>query len=383
MIHPARQVDFKDLYNSLQMAVQEGLIYEHKGDDGLHLYCYSDETVYERQWNTITLMARGLIIHPESEAVVATPFPKFFNVGEAQADGIPDLPFETFEKLDGSLIIIFYHQGRWRCATKGSLSSDQAKWAQGEVDRCYSDHLTSFAGTGITYLCEAIYPSNRIVVNYPTEATGLHLLGAYQADGSEFSYQDLKQASYKIGMAVVQRHPYDHLSELMEKAKTLDCNSEGWVIRFSNGLRLKIKGDEYCRIHRMISHLTPLAVWETMRDSPDDLTKIRKDLPEEFWADFDLINLLLLEKLEGLLVRISLVNDQTAHLSDKELGLSLGELPNDIARFIFPFRKANGKVLAVPRTRHTLFEVIRPDRNVLEGYRASSSMSRVQEAVKE
>ena len=43
---------------------------------------------------------------------------------------MPDLPFETMEKLDGSLIIIFHHNGRWRTATKGSFTSSQAQWAE-------------------------------------------------------------------------------------------------------------------------------------------------------------------------------------------------------------------------------------------------------------
>ena len=62
------------------------------------------------------MLARGVILDPEAKRVVASPFPKFFNVGE-KADSIPNLPFETFEKLDGSLIILFYHKGEWRTSS--------------------------------------------------------------------------------------------------------------------------------------------------------------------------------------------------------------------------------------------------------------------------
>ena len=81
----------------------------------------------------MTLAARGLILDHAARRIVATPFPKFFNAGERDGT-IPDLPFETTEKLDGSLIIIFHHRGRWRTATTGAFDSDQAVWAQARLD---------------------------------------------------------------------------------------------------------------------------------------------------------------------------------------------------------------------------------------------------------
>jgi RNA ligase len=108
--HPARVMAFDDLWNGLQAAKAEKLVTENVGHDGLRLFSYSDSCVYDKGWNDITMLARGVILDPGAKRVVATPFPKFFNVGE-RMDSIPDLPFETFEKLDGSLIILFHHNG--------------------------------------------------------------------------------------------------------------------------------------------------------------------------------------------------------------------------------------------------------------------------------
>lgn len=66
---------------------------------------------------------------------MATPFPKFFNAFE-RGESIPDLPFETFEKVDGSLITIFWHAGEWRTATKGTFGSAQALWAAERLKGC-------------------------------------------------------------------------------------------------------------------------------------------------------------------------------------------------------------------------------------------------------
>lgn len=377
MKHPARVMTYEELEYALMKAISAREVYEHVGTDGLRLYCYTEETVYERKWNPISLISRGLILDVERRQVVATPFPKFFNVGEA-APTIPDLKFETFDKIDGSLIIIFFHRGKWKCSTKGSLSSDQAKWATAWL---HKNIAVDAMKSGSTFLAEAIYPENRIVVDYK-DKQGLVLLGAFAEDGEEVTYEILQTTQY-LGWEVVKRHSYNSISDLMEKAKNLDSNSEGWVIRFENGMRLKIKGDEYCRLHRLISGITPINVWKVMRgrEQPEEylvaenLEDMRRDLPEEFLKDFDTIVKILEEQLEKLLVCIVGEALKVSQLSDKEVGLQLHEFHPDVRRFIFPHRKGT---LQDKKTRHALFAAIRPERNILEGYRSSTAINRIQ-----
>lgn len=380
--HPARTLGFEELYAGLQRSIAAGDAYEKVGEDGLRLYCYSDQCTYERHWNPITLLARGLILDINSRSVIATPFPKFFNYGEAVGASVPmpDEPFQTFEKLDGSLIIIFHHKGEWKFATKGSFVSDQAKWAQRWVGEHYSQSL-EYLHPGSTYLAEVIYPENRIVIDYG-DMRGLVLLGGYRNDGYEYCHQKIIELGERIGWpTVVPIGGFEGISELLEKAGMLGGDAEGWVLRFENGLRLKIKGEEYCRLHRMISNLTPLAIWRQMLDK-EDLGAVRRALPEEFWGDFDTIIRLLHEQLTEFLGNVVLFAQRTVGLTDKEVGLSLEQFPQDYRAFIFPWRKNKGALLE-GRSRRRVFEFIRPDRNVLPGYRASSSMQRVQENMKE
>lgn len=399
MKHPAREWNFANLYGALLSAVGEGLVYEHRGVgdmSALRLYTYSDETVYERRWSPITLMARGLILDVESSSVVATPFPKFFNVQEldegfegssvfADHFKLPSGGFEVFDKLDGSLIIIFYWRGEWRCATKGSLASDQAKWAQTWLHH-HCD--LSMLDKSCTYLCEAIYPENKIVIRYDDCDTGLHLLGAYDGVGEEISSSDLRKLAEKLNWSVARPHAYDSIAELLEIAGRLDSQSEGFVLRFVDcGTRVKIKGDEYCRIHRLISGLTPLGVWRMMMEdsggvlgSVGALDTVRRELPEEFLADFDCIVNIFNNKLQEIVSMVTVAAQGMVDLTDKEIGLRLTEFSEVVRKFIFPFRKNNGNILQ-GRTRDAVFRMIRPDRNVLEGYRASSSMVRVLDGI--
>jgi RNA ligase len=343
------------------------LIHEQPGPDGLRLYVYTSRCVYETAWDFFTTAARGLILDTVSRRVVATPFPKFFNLGE-HAQAIPDLPFETFEKLDGSLIIIFHHAGRWRAATKGAFDSNQAKWAQARLDE--ADLCSLVPGT--TYLAEATYPENRIVVRYDEPA--LVLLAAYGEDGMELDFDTVREAAGPPGWRVAERHGFASIAELLHRAASLPRTREGFVMRFDNGLRLKVKGSEYRRIHAAISGVTPLALWEAIA-AGDDMQTIRRDLPEEFWDDFDRIVGLIQRAASGIVDRVATLARGLDGLSDRDLGLRLASIDSELRPYIFAYRKRPESLLE-GRTRQTLFRAVRPIGNVLPGYVPSFAMSR-------
>ena len=335
---------------------------------GLQLFIYTPRCVYDDGWDEFSIMARGLILDEAAGQVIATPFPKFFNVGERRGD-VPDLPFEAFEKLDGSLIIAFRHAGRWRAATKGAFDSEQAVWAQARFDAADLSPLEP----DTTYLFEAVYPENRIVVRYKEPA--LVMLAAYHGSGRELTYDEVLATCQELGWRPARRHEFASIVDMVSHAATLPRDDEGFVIRFSNGLRLKLKGAEYRRIHALISRCTPLAMWEAMV-AGDDMVAIRRDLPEEFWPDFDDIIRLLTANIAATEARVAEVAASIAHLSDKELGLSLNSLPADARPYLFAFRKA-GTITG--KSRDNLMRSIRPTGNVLAGYVPSYAMGRVLE----
>ena len=367
-IHPAHKMPFPQLLERLRAARDNRLVTERSGPDGLTLFTYTDRCVYDGAWDDITMAARGLILDPGAGRIVATPFPKFFNAGE-RGQPIPDLSFEPMEKLDGSLIIIFHHQGQWKTATKGAFDSWQAQWAKEYMQGTDLSVLRP----GTTYLAEGVHPQNRIVVHYPEPA--LVLLSAYDDKGHEVAFNDLVDLSAAVGWRTARRMSFASMVELMVHTKGLPRSQEGFVVRFDNGLRLKLKGDEYKRVHALISRITPLAMWEAML-AGDDMEAIRREIPEEFLDDFDDIVRLLREILDNRLAKVAAVAASLAHLSDKEVGLQLPQLDEEARPFIFPFRKSGGKLLE-GRTRDVLFRSFRPTGNVLAGYTPSYAMARV------
>src|SRR4051812_16526347 len=92
-------------------------------DADLWIYNYTPQTQYENHWTPETLACRGLILDVDGD-VVARPFPKFFNWGTPQAEGLPlHEPFVVTEKFDGSLGILYMLDGQTFIASRGSFTS--------------------------------------------------------------------------------------------------------------------------------------------------------------------------------------------------------------------------------------------------------------------
>jgi hypothetical protein len=98
------------MLETLERYHEEGLLHKqtHPTLD-LTIWNYSPKVQYEKLWDDITMQCRGLITNSRGE-IVARPFKKFFNYEEHSPEEIPNESFEVFEKMDGSLGIIFYYE---------------------------------------------------------------------------------------------------------------------------------------------------------------------------------------------------------------------------------------------------------------------------------
>jgi len=67
---------------------------------------------------------RGLILNKnENWDIVAFPFKRFFNYGETCAGPIYWDTARVQEKVDGTLIILYYYDKKWHVATRGSINA--------------------------------------------------------------------------------------------------------------------------------------------------------------------------------------------------------------------------------------------------------------------
>lgn len=363
--HPARNLTFPELHAALEARVKTGTVTRDRRGP-LALYHYSSRCVYDVLWDDISLLARGLILDVDRGELVATPFPKFFNYGERDAK-LPDEPFHAFEKLDGSLGIVFFHDDRWQVTTKGAFGASQARWAEARLaqwDLRLLDPRT-------TYLFEIVYRDNRIVVHYDYEE--LVLLGAYAGDGMELDAPAVAALAAQLGTRAARRYEYAHVDDIVRAAEALDKNDEGFVVRFASGHRIKLKGSAYRRVHALISRVTPLGLYDALY-AGDDLDLLRREVPEEYWTDFDNIRTLLTAAVQVLIDATEAEARRLGDLSFKELGLALqrGEIAELAGPYIFACRKSPDGWTKEPRSRLSLLRAIRPTGNQLAGYAPST-----------
>jgi RNA ligase len=260
----------------------------------LTIWNYTEKVQYEGLWDEVTLQCRGLITEDTTGKILIRPFRKFFNYEEVVGKNvIPSKGDYVYvqEKMDGSLGILFCYEGEWIMATRGSFASEQA--IKG-LEIVKSKYFLGSWSKEYAYLVEIIYPENRIVVNYgeekivflsvvlneswnwkPTDDTELHWTTAnmvLHANGVE--EDDLVKTEQHFSFS-------DELyKSLKEKNET---NKEGFVLRFQPGnFRIKIKFEEYVRLHKVMTNLSTTAVWEvlSMGGSMDDFLK---DVPDEFY----------------------------------------------------------------------------------------------------
>jgi hypothetical protein len=137
---------------------------------------------------------------------------------------------------------------------------------------------------GWTYLYEMVFKKNKIVIDYG-DYEGMTLLGCINNEtGIEMPYGALLEEGARTKSVVVQQVTgFKTMEDLYVYCKTLPATQEGFVVTFSSGLKIKIKGAEYCRIHKMVSRMTPLAFWEAWDLELKDIPKeYLAQMPEEF-----------------------------------------------------------------------------------------------------
>lgn len=384
--HPARVMDFSDLTKGLFAEVENGNVNVgyHPEFPHLAIFKYSLDCVMERNWNEFTLIARGLILDLQKKKVVGTPFIKFFNWGELEAgsESIIEPEFTVTEKMDGSLGIMFYYADKFRFATAGSFISEQAEWAE---QWAFNNMPLDKIDKTNTYLFEIIYHANKIVVSYDFE--GLVLLSTFDPYGLEYDYEQIKWEASYMGIRHASQYDFKDMNSILETAKTLNKDNEGYVIRFRSGIRLKIKGDEYVRIHKILSKVTPIAIWESIVEG-DILDEVRVELPEEMQKDFDTIISIYEQHLRGFIKEVTVMYEESKNfLDDKDLAFDMKKNPNSYKsekyetpkNYIFMMRNCKFYTALIEYgsfTRRRIFKSFRPKSNVLEGYTPSSLVSR-------
>ena len=281
--------------NEIEKRIDDGLIWRQRTADGsLMILNYTQRCTYERIWDEYTTLARGLILRKDG-TIHARSMSKFWNLSEPPGPSIDNLPNEDpviTLKLDGFLGLTYTHEGRIKVASRGSFTSEYAQWAtkwlwerNPLITRDIVEHQ------GYTYVFEILYPYRRIVVDNSGKY-GLVLLTVVDNEtGRDLPRIEVEAIAKLCRWEVVPAFETHSIADCVELARhTKGTEQEGFVAHYpKSGIRVKIKGEDYSKIHRIVTRLTKRRVWEVLSSGNGSITiyEMRSVLPEQYaeWVD--------------------------------------------------------------------------------------------------
>jgi hypothetical protein len=168
--------------------------------------------------------------------VVCVPFYKFFNAGEKHAyRGTDDDIISIQNKLDGSLIKLFYWDNKWCVATNGTaIAEDKYKKIFENAVQTTVDELGANLNKDNVYIFELYGPDNLIVVPYHKNSATLLMTREI------LTWDEIPNIPMLPYFDVVNEVEFDPNAKLIE----------GVVVVYSNGNRVKKKTAWYINNHK-------------------------------------------------------------------------------------------------------------------------------------
>ena len=226
---------------------------------------------------------RGLILEKGTWKVMSLAFTRFFNSAETHAAKIDWNNAFILEKVDGSLIQLYWDwvSKKWCAATSGMAEGE------GEVnDKPNTKFSELFWDTitlpkykfnwarmvkGRTYMFELMTPYNIVVCPHGESKTVL--LGVRDLDTlNEYDFNDLYTISVDIGLPLVKSFNINALNagHLIATFEGMPFFEEGYVVVDNKFNRIKIKNPAYVAMHHTKSKLGKHHILEVLKTNEID-----------------------------------------------------------------------------------------------------------------
>lgn len=263
-------------------------------------YCIFNYGIGVDFTNPIVQEARGIIIDTDTLDVVCFPFRKFGKYTESYADDIDWKTATVHEKIDGSLIKLWYdnRKKKWRFSTNSMIDAGEAyydiengrtfldliinsnnyKYLYGHMDE---DRLPY----EYTYLFELTSEKHQIVVKHYF-TTMYHIGTRNNITGEEVNIEI--PAIHKPN---IYNHIYN-LEQCIYKAnnefniscdKITSCSFEGFVVVDKNWNRIKVKSDIYSILHNIVNNgeVSKKKLIKLIDDNRINITSIAEQFPDK------------------------------------------------------------------------------------------------------
>lgn len=236
-----------------QLLVDEyNLKIRHDGDYAMFNYYFNCDFS-----QPIVQEARGIIIDVVRMEVVSWPFRKFGNHNESYADKIDWSSARVLEKVDGSIIKLWYDEKKkgWQFSTNATIRAESAPVEEFigktfmdvilEADN-YADIPFDRLDKSTTYIFELVSPYTRVVIDYGKSSL-YHLGTRNNITGAE--------SEVDIGIKKPKAYDIGSLDGCISAARALnggdEVDQEGFVVVDAAWRRVKVKSPDYI----MMNHL--------------------------------------------------------------------------------------------------------------------------------
>lgn len=227
-----------------------------KKEASFAIFNYTPEADF---FSPIVQEARGIIIDTETLSVVCWPFRKFGNYVEGYADKIDWESARVLEKVDGSIVKLWFDckRDKWQFSTNSTVMAEKAN-----IDDCiglsfgslikrannYADIPFNALNKDYTYLFELVSPETQVVIRYPY-ASLYHIGTRNNLTGEELDLD--------IGIKKPASYPISSLEECIKTALMLndaeadEITGEGFVVVDKHWNRVKVKSPDYIMKHSL------------------------------------------------------------------------------------------------------------------------------------
>ncbi len=235
------------------------------------------------------LECRGSMFQIDEEGnmlrLASMPMEKFFNLNENPMTMNMDLSKVVMleDKADGSLISTYFvatpEETHLLCKSKGSLESDQARDASLylEQHQDFANEIFSLAKLHYTVNMEWVAPHNRIVLPYmEPELRVLNIRNNW--DGSYLDVSELHADYEEITHRWTERTTTSDYEAFIGMIPDMQ-NIEGYIARFEDGQRVKIKTNWYLALHHTKDNInSPRRLFEAvLEEATDDMKSLFHD----------------------------------------------------------------------------------------------------------
>lgn len=216
---------------------------------------------------------RGLILDEANNwEVVARPFDKFFNLGEPHAAPVDWNTARCLEKLDGSLMQLYWYDGQWHVASSGTPDASGNVNGSDETfadlfwrvwrEKGYRlpDDIGGIEARDQVFLFELMTPLNRVVVRH--DSNRLVLIGVRDRSGQE-EHPFLWVDAYDVVQNLDSSATPESLAKSFESIDPL--KQEGYVVVDDDFRRVKVKHPGYVALHQLRDGMSPRRILEVVR----------------------------------------------------------------------------------------------------------------------